>query len=869
MKKIFIVFIFILSVCLLISCATSNEISYYTVTFDSNGATGSIDPVVVAEDSLIVKPVTGSYLIYEDHTLTSWARTPEGNGVWEFSKDRVTSDLTLYAIWSSDSVDGYMDNVESWAEEGYLYIHYLRSMNTEEDYNEWNLWIWPFAPQRYEGITAEWMFFDSSGAVAGIDLNMVYSGAGWKQDGSGPDNLTADFYQNGLLEQIGFLIVYKESKAKSVGMWQSDGGNTYVANINNIRGDYGSIHIFCVQDVVGEYKVNEVNDLVIKNPYEDLAEHEGNSNYSTTGTMPGISNDSELITTTNNGTSYTYINSSLDNSSIKTVTSDEFYGVGYQIQVSSFADSDGDGFGDIKGIINNLDYLDNLGIKVLWLTPVQLANNYHGYDVIDFYQIDPRFGTIEDYAELMEKAHARGMKVLMDLVINHTANNSTWFKASALFQEITLKDKNGVEYTADARSLFTWRDGLTENQLVDNTGTPIWYPYSTYGYYYYSSFSSNMPELNYDYQPTRDAIVDVALYWLNFGLDGFRLDAVKHIYTSLEVQSPQYGDSFAGESGNRYEANVTKNNNFFNEFASRLKAVKPDCFIVGENFDGNNDNVAPYVKSIDSQFSFTALYSISNQIDNATYPSIYYYQQGYYKFKENRTSGVGGVFIDSPFTSNHDVIRAINFVSGAAEGFYGSKNIKATLRDYYESRAKLWASIVLTLPGLPWIFYGDELGMSSNLYPNEYGNESSYMDRYYRQPFKWEYSANYQTTSFYVEAWLVDWDPYNKSLYGVKEQLLDSNSMLNFYTDMIELKNTNEALLKGDIYMWDNPPKVGVLVYERVYNGQRVLVYHNMLNTTFTDYQFTGTNYRSTPLYAQNGSSATTIGPYQTVMFQL
>ncbi|MDR2828390.1 MAG: InlB B-repeat-containing protein [Acholeplasmatales bacterium] len=859
MKKIILFLILFFSISLLFACVKGEDDVIFLVTFDNNGGIGNVDPIEVKEGKTITKPSSEPWK--EGLTFNGWALDKAGNTIWSFSKNKVYENMTLYAMWINES--SYMENID-WANPGYIYIHYKRYDDLESDYLLWNLWIWAFAPKRYEGVTAEFERFDSTGAIAGLDISKSYNNSGWKSDGSGSDSLFADF--NGT-ENIGFLIVLKESKNKTIGMWQSDGGNTYVPNIQTYLDSYGSVHVFCKQDIVGEYTVNELgssSDGGASNPYEKIGPHEGNSNYSlSSDTMPGIDDKNELK---NVGT-YTYLNSSLDNSKLKTATSDEFYGVGYQIQVSSFADSDGDGFGDIRGIYNNLDYLDDLGVKVLWLTPVQLANNYHGYDVIDFYEIDPRFGTLNDYIDLLNAAHAKGMKVLMDLVINHTANNASWFKDSALFKDITLHDKNGKEYTAPARSLFTWRDD--PYKLTDNTETPIWYPYSTYGYYYYSSFSSNMPELNYDYQPTRDAIVDVALYWLEKGLDGFRLDAVKHVYTALEVQSPQDMDIFAGESGNRYEANVTKNNNFFNEFSARLKAYKKDTFIVGENFDGSNDNIAPYVKSIDSQFSFPALYSISSQIDSNN-PSIGYYETGYYQFSNNRTSGLpqGSVFIDSPFTSNHDVIRAINFVSGAAEGFYGSRNIKAVSRDYYEARAKLWASIILTLPGLPWIFYGDELGMTSNLYPNEYGNPGSFMDRFYRQPFKWEYNKNNQTTNFYVEAWLVEWDDYNQSLFGVKEQNLDSNSMLNHYKQLINLKNSEQAIEKGVIHSW-NGLKAGILAYEREYYGQRVIIYHNMLNSYNNNYQVTGENYRSTPLWIGNNSSNSVLAPYQSAIYKL
>jgi glycosidase len=375
----------------------------------------------------------------------------------------------------------------------------------------------------------------------------------------------------------------------------------------------------------------------------------------------------------------------------------------------------------------------------------------------------------------------------------------------------------------------------------------------------------------------------VASYWLApdssrteagtnkiVGLDGFRLDAVKHVYTAKECQTNQSNDLYSGDGV--YEANVTKNINFFNEFSARLKAVNPDIFIVGENFDGNNDNIAPYVNSIDSQFSFPAFFSLSSELDQEK-PNASFYVDGYYQFAYNRAgiernkivnkveSEFDKVFIDSPFTSNHDVKRAINRVNG-------DMNIKGAARDYLEKRGKLWASTILTLPGMPWIFYGDELGMSSNLYPNEYGNPNSFMDRYYRQPFKWEHQMNEQTTAFYVEAWMVEWEEYNLTLDGVKEQRLNPGSVLNTYQRLLTLKNTNLALQRGHIILW-NTSTPGLMVYERVYKNQRVVIYHNYSNKVISGFRLDAMP-NSKILYETNQNlNATSLSEYSSMIVSL
>ena len=207
--------------------------------------------------------------------------------------------------------------------------------------------------------------------------------------------------------------------------------------------------------------------------------------------------------------------------------------VGYQIFIASFADSNGDGMGDLRGIINKLDYLSALGVDTLWLTPFQHSNSYHGYDIMDYFTVDPRFGTLDDYRELLYKAHRKGMKVVMDFVLNHTSLSNPWFTKSQNLVKETVTLPNGSKKEIDYRNFYTWQNeeyikSIDESTQEGRRAKKQWFKDAN-GYYFFSSFGSSMPELNFDNQATRDAILEVALYWMSFGLDGFRLDAVKKL----------------------------------------------------------------------------------------------------------------------------------------------------------------------------------------------------------------------------------------------------------------------------------------------------------------------------------------------------
>lgn len=742
---------------------------------------------------------------------------------WDKSLKNIRRDTTVKAQYKSFALH-VREDYDAWAnevmnEQGHVYFHYLRDGASSEEYNDWALWLWQNSPTDSEGTL--WGCSDEKVATMFHPMSLSWvdniGGSGQSADQAGRV-LDIDLNKEGLVggksgkpvtlidaKKLGFLIIRQDSMYGGH-HWVSDGGsNTYIPGFDEELAKKGYVHIYVIQGMVGEFTF-EYTAEILPNPVvsDKTGQYRSSTDIDSSENKFGVSKTSDSF----NG-----------------------LGVGYQIFVSSFRDSNGDGLGDIQGIINSLDYLQELGVEVLWLTPIQACESYHGYDIIDFYAVDSKFGTEKDYQNLLYEAHERGMKVLMDFVVNHTSKNNVWFKKSQKAEKGVDEFGNEINY----RDMYHWKfkgdkvllqtNGVYKEVNVEDH--PDWYRDGESDYYYYGKFGSNMAELNYDCQATRNLVINMAMYWLGFGLDGFRLDAVKHIYMKDEVtEESSKGDTVITDIGSRtyyddekmetvtvqydYSSDMTKNVNFWKEFAVSLKALYPDCFLVGENFDGWGARIAPYYQALDSQFDFALFYhnleflyglpsggayTLSNKHAEETYER--YSATTPTKLGDTGITAEGGKrfdFINSPFTSNHDTPRLINHISGSvSKNSDGTSkltpNEKVTGTEKEINRAKVAAATTILTPGLSWIYYGDELGMSGNtdkhieLYKNK-NNE----DLWYRQPFKWgdETETNYGFNSYKIEM-----DDYNKNtLKSATEQSTSNtdNDMFDYYQQLIAVK---------------------------------------------------------------------------------
>ncbi|MBU1823125.1 MAG: DUF3459 domain-containing protein [Bacteroidetes bacterium] len=440
----------------------------------------------------------------------------------------------------------------------------------------------------------------------------------------------------------------------------------------------------------------------------------------------------------------------------------------YEIFVRSFCDSNGDGIGDLNGIRSKLDYLQDLGVEALWLTPIQPSTTYHKYDVLDYYGIDPEYGTLEDFRALLHDVHRRGMKLYMDLVINHTSVYHPWFQEARKSQNSPYRDfywwmtsdkieALGVETreeTADAHEIFPWHD-VPANQEK-----------------YYAMFWKGMPDLNYDSAALREEIYKIVRYWLkDIGVDGFRLDAARHIYPYWVKE---------------------KNPAFWEEFGQVVREARPDGYTVGEVW-AKAEEVAPYFQGLTANFHFDLCFALQKIIFKERDEGLVPMLKHNYRVFGTHTAG----FVDATMLSNHDQIRIGSMAGGSI------------------AKMKLAAALLLTLPGQPYLYYGEEIGMLG-VKP----------DPRIREPFLWTDNRHDRQRTL----WIKPKHSRRGTVQAVSLQAPDPDSLLNHYKKLIALRKEYPAL--AQIQHPNLEPAGGkdreVVAYLRPHPTHPVLVYHNV-----------------------------------------
>lgn len=443
----------------------------------------------------------------------------------------------------------------------------------------------------------------------------------------------------------------------------------------------------------------------------------------------------------------------------------------YEIFVRSFADSNGDGIGDLNGISGKLDYLNDgvpgkgrdLGVDGIWLMPINPSPSYHGYDVTDYENVNPDYGTLDDLRRLTSEAHKRGIKVIMDLVLNHTSSRHPWFIDSAAGK------------SSKYRNWYVWaEDAEREPEGTSAAGaSQAWHPMN--GSHYLGIFWNGMPDLNYDEPAVRQEMIRIGKFWLEQGIDGFRIDAAKHIYENLSTDKNQKTQE--------------KNVGWWMEFRQALQTVKPDVYIVGEVWD-STARVGPYLKAMDSAFNFDLAGSLIQAARTESASNLGFTLSRIHEFY-NRSSG--GQFVEAPFLSNHDQTRVMTALQGNVE------------------HAKMAASMLLTMPGYPFIYYGEELGMTGDK-----------PDERIREPFPWKRAPGAPEET--------NWEPATgrgDGTVSVEAEDESPDSLLNRYRLLISWRQKDEALRSNQIgeYKVDNP---SVMAYIRSAGEAKRLVLHNL-----------------------------------------
>lgn len=436
--------------------------------------------------------------------------------------------------------------------------------------------------------------------------------------------------------------------------------------------------------------------------------------------------------------------------------------VSYEVFVRAFADGSGDGIGDFKGLTAKLDYFQDLGVKSLWLMPIHPSPSYHKYDVEDYKAIHPDYGTMEDFDEFLRQAHKRDIKVVLDLVVNHSSRTHPWFQAAI------------ADTTSEYFDFYVWENEANiESMTVTETGPDSdnlrrWNPVDEYeDLFFYAYFWSGMPDLNFDNRAVRDTIYDIGRFWLEKGVDGFRLDAAKHIFPDDRAED---------------------NHAFWEEFRAEMEAVNPDVLLVGEVW-ASTEIVKPYLTGLPSLFNFDLGYAIMDAIRDGNGAQL----ASRHAEILNEYLDVTNDFVDATFLTNHDQDR-----------------VMSVLKD--ENKARVVASILLTLPGAPYIYYGEEIGMLG-----------AKPDPNIREPMLWSPAE----TDSLRSRWRTPRYSTDETVRPASVQLADPNSLLHHYRDLIHLRNGSAALTLGSLYPVERMSKE-LVVFERHHEREQVLVIHNV-----------------------------------------
>ncbi len=529
----------------------------------------------------------------------------------------------------------------------------------------------------------------------------------------------------------------------------------------------------------------------------------------------------------------------------------------YQIYPRSFKDSNGDGIGDINGIREKLDYLKELGIDVIWLSPVYKSpNDDNGYDISDYYDIMDEFGTMEDMDNLLKEANERGIKILMDLVVNHTSDEHKWF--------IEAKKSKDNEY----RDYYIWRDSVDGNEPNDLGSTfsgSAWQYDETTGQYYLHLFSKKQPDLNWENGKVRNEVYKMMNFWVDKGIGGFRMDVIDLI-------------------GKVPDEMITGNGPKLHEYLQEMNKAAlegKDLLTVGENWGATPDVAKLYSNperkelSMVFQFEHIGLDQIEGK-EKWDVKSLELLDLK--KVLSKWQTELEGQGWNSLFWNNHDLPRIVSR--------WGND------KEYRIESAKMLATLLHGMKGTPYIYQGEELGMTNvrfddindyndieslNMYKDRLSKGYSHneiMESIYakgrdnaRTPMQWDDSENAGFTT--GTPWLAVNKNYDK--INAKQCLQDENSIFNHYKKLIDIRKNNDTIIYGDYKLLCEDDE-NIFAYVRELNGDKILVVCNFYDKD-VEFKFDGDfNYSKVLLSNYNDSSKMIeklkLRPYEAVMYR-
>lgn len=450
---------------------------------------------------------------------------------------------------------------------------------------------------------------------------------------------------------------------------------------------------------------------------------------------------------------------------------DDNYRTWYEIFVYSFCDSNGDRIGDLQGVISKLDYIEDMGFNGIWLMPIMPATTYHKYDVTDYMEIDSEYGNMEDFDKLAEECEKRGIKLILDLVLNHTSSQHPWFETACSYLE---QLKEGEEPSEEDCPYYGYY-----NFVKGKPASNAWYQVGSTDYYYEGAFWSEMPDVNFECEALRKEFEAIMDFWLAKGVGGFRLDAVKEFYSD----------------------HTSKNIEVLSWVNDYVKSVNPKAYLVGEAWDGLNVYAQYYSSGIDSFFDFdfadssgkitkTLTYSGDSNNAQAFAKAVVKVQETIRSYREDA--------IDAPFFINHDMGR------GAGCLRYDARKIKMA------------AAMNLLMSGSAFVYYGEEIGMTG-----------SGKDENKRAPMYWssDSSADGMTDG------PLDMDAQENRFAPAKEQQKDSSSIYSFFKDTITLRNQNPEIARGTVARLEDITDGDIAALSKTYNGTTIYLLYNLSET--------------------------------------
>ena len=503
----------------------------------------------------------------------------------------------------------------------------------------------------------------------------------------------------------------------------------------------------------------------------------------------------------------------------------------YQIYPKSFQDSDGDGIGDIPGIISRLDYLKKLGIDAIWLSPVYRSpQDDNGYDISDYQDIEPMFGTMEDMEQLFVEAKKRGIRIMMDLVLNHTSDEHRWF-----LEAKKSKDNPYHDY-------YVWRDGEEDvypNDMNSVFGGPAWEWVPELGQYYFHQFSVKQPDLNWENPTVRKEVFDMMNWWCEKGIDGFRMDVI-----SLISKPEGLPDGVPGENG--YADSGCANGPHVHEYLKEMnKKVLShyNLITVGEASGVTLEEAKKYASADGSELNMVFQFEHvgSGPEGNNRFGKWDSHKMSlpvWKKILSKWQTGLEGKAWNSLFLANHDQPRSVSW--------FGNDSA-----EYREISAKMLATCLHMMQGTPYVYQGEELGMcnayfdkledyrdieSLNAYKEltetcgvSHEEMMGYLKRISRDnartPMQWDDSANAGFTTG------TPWIKVNSNYKTVnaKQQTTDPDSVFSYYKELIRLRHENDIIVYGEYELLE-PQNEELFIYTRTWNNEQLMVLCN-----FTD----------------------------------